>query len=222
MRDGLHWDGIDGGVCISWFGLSLSRLSFILLLRSFSCIVTLSTEVMTGLPPRPNEPGSFQHQHPEVLSISQPWTIHTCSRWLWTISMYEWLDEGARPLAFLADLLLLSTHAPCSVVLPFLMCFQLCCLSLVLTLYTAHCTWSAWHYLTLVLLLMIIVHIRPNFITQLYHALSLYCFTYCLYTVCVVTFICENTCKCKHTICILCCYLHGKTDSSQALCTIHF
>lgn len=72
MRDGLHWDGIDGGVCISWFGLSLSRLSFILLLRSFSCIVTLSTEVMTGLPPRPNEPGSFQHQHPEVLSISQP------------------------------------------------------------------------------------------------------------------------------------------------------
>lgn len=71
MRDGLHWDGIDGGVCISWFGLSLSRLFFLLsfyyahFLHRRSC-----TEVMTGLPPRPNEPGSYQYQHPEVFSTS--------------------------------------------------------------------------------------------------------------------------------------------------------
>lgn len=51
--------------------LSLSRLSFLLsfyyahFLHRQSC-----TEVMTGLPPRPNEPGSYQYQHPEVFSTS--------------------------------------------------------------------------------------------------------------------------------------------------------
>ena len=66
------------------------------------------------------------------------WTIH--SRWLWTISMYEWLDEGARPLACL--ILWILPVSPCSAVLPVFICFYLSVID------PLHCTWSTWHTLS--------------------------------------------------------------------------